>query len=97
MTATLTPTVQTLIESFRNLSTEEQESFREEIAAGDGDAVIPEAHWEILMERERLFQCELQPLTIAVRGRFPYRQFKFSRLMLGTGSNSQIRERRADA
>jgi hypothetical protein len=56
MTATLTPTVQTLIESFRNLSTEEQESFREEIAAGDGDAVIPEAHWEILMERERLFQ-----------------------------------------
>jgi hypothetical protein len=56
MTATLTPTVQTLIEAFRNLSTEEQESFREEIAAGDGDAFIPEAHWEILMERERLFQ-----------------------------------------
>jgi len=56
MTATLTPTVQTLIEKFRNLSTEEQESFREEIAAGDGDAVIPEAHWEILMERERLFE-----------------------------------------
>ncbi|HBJ82377.1 MAG: addiction module protein [Prosthecobacter sp.] len=56
MTATLTPTVQTLIESFRNLSAEEQESFREEIAAGDGDAFIPEAHWEILMERERQFQ-----------------------------------------
>ncbi len=56
MTATLTPTVQTLIETFRNLSTEEQEAFREEIAAGDGDAFIPEAHWEILMERERLFQ-----------------------------------------
>lgn len=56
MTATLTPNVQTLIETFRNLSTEEQASFREEIAAGDGDAFIPEAHWEILMERERLFQ-----------------------------------------
>ncbi len=56
MTATLTPTVQTLIEKFRNLSTEEQESFREEIATGDGEAFIPEAHWEILMERERQFQ-----------------------------------------
>ncbi len=56
MTATLTPTVQTLIETFRNLSTEEQKSFREEIAAGAGDAFIPEAHWEILMEREHLFQ-----------------------------------------
>lgn len=56
MTATLTPNVQTLIETFRNLSTEEQASFREEIAAGDGDAFIPEAHWEILMERDRLFQ-----------------------------------------
>jgi hypothetical protein len=56
MTATLTPAVQTLIETFRNLSTEEQESFREEIVAGDGDAFIPEAHWEILMERERSFQ-----------------------------------------
>lgn len=56
MAATLTPNVQTLIETFRNLSTEEQASFREVIAAGDGDAVIPEAHWEILMERDRLFQ-----------------------------------------
>jgi hypothetical protein len=56
MTATLTPNVQTLIETFRNLSTEEQASFREEIAAGDGDAFMPEAHWEILMERDRLFQ-----------------------------------------
>ncbi len=56
MTSTLTPNVQTLIETFRNLSTEEQASFREEIAAGDGDAFIPEAHWEILMERDRLFQ-----------------------------------------
>lgn len=56
MTATLPPNVQTLIETFRNLSTEEQASFREEIAAGDGDAFIPEAHWEILMERDRLFQ-----------------------------------------
>ncbi len=56
MTATLTPAVQTLIESFRSLSAEEQECFRETITAADGEAVIPEAHWEILMERERLYQ-----------------------------------------
>jgi len=56
MTATVTPAVQALIESFRLLSADEQQCFRGEIAAMNDETTIPEAHWEILMERERLYQ-----------------------------------------
>jgi hypothetical protein len=59
MTATLTPAVQDLFSRFAQLSPQEQQVVREKIIIPEAD--IPESHWEILMERERLHEQGLDP------------------------------------
>lgn len=63
MTATLTPAVQDLYARFAQLSPQEQQVFRDRVAgaAEAAEADIPESHWEILMERERLYAQGLDP------------------------------------
>lgn len=53
-TATFTPAAQELLDLFRSLSVDERERVRETIVQSTEEAIIPESHWEILQEREKL-------------------------------------------